>query len=543
MLQPLTSKQAQWVDKTVNALTLEESVAQLLCISQFNDSREYWLPLMEKIPFGAARGRSGTAEGSRSFIQELQQNSSIPLLVPANMEHGASEIQGYGTDFPWPMGMGAANDDELIAIMGQAIATEARYLGVNWIFNPVIDLNYNFNNPITNIRSMGDDPERVGRLATIWLQAMQKHGVAATAKHFPGDGIDDRDQHLLTSVNSLPFGQWMETFGAVWRAVIEAGVMCIMPGHISLPDYQGFQERPEDAPPATLSRKILIDLLRGEMGYDGLIVSDNASMIGLTCHADPDDLIVEAIASGIDIYLNANPEHDFDRLLKGVHDGRIAEAQIYGSARRVLEMKARLNLFDEISWPAPTEEEQKIFRDAAQAMADKSMTVLRHSEPLALTLTPGAKVLTVTCGQLMPHMGVTDLDIFDQALAERGYQVEHLLNPNSDELRSVADTYDAIFINLVKLPLMPLGTTRHTDTFRSWGWRSLYRTHANVAYTSFGNPYVAYELPAVPRLIAAYGSSDCSQRAAVKVWLGELEAEGVLPARTPRVEIKPLPIV
>lgn len=542
MLQSLSPTQTQWVDKTISALTLEESVAQLLCISQFNDSLEYWLPLMEKIPFGAARGRSGTAEGSRSFIQELQKNSAVPLLVPANMEHGASEIQGYGTDFPWPMGMGAANDEGLIATMGQAIATEARYLGVNWLFNPVVDLNYNFNNPITNIRAMGDDPAQVSRLATIWLQAMQQHGVAATAKHFPGDGIDDRDQHLLTSVNTLPFSQWMETFGVVWKAVIEAGVMCIMPGHISLPDYQGFQEHPEDAPPATLSRKILIDLLRGQFGYEGLIVSDNASMIGLTCHADPDDLIVEAIASGIDIYLNANPEHDFGRLLRGIHDGRISEAQIYGSARRVLEMKARLNLFDEISWPAPTDDEQRTFRNAAQTMADKSITVLQNSEQLTLDLTPGAKVLTVTCGQLMPHMGVADLDIFDQTLQERGYQVEHLLNPNSDELRAAADTHDAVFINMVKLPIMPLGTSRHTDTFRSWGWRSLYRTHSNVAYTTFGNPYVAYELPSVPRLIAAYGSSDCSQRAAVKVWLGELGAEGVLPVRMPQVEIKPLSV-
>jgi beta-N-acetylhexosaminidase len=131
------------------------------------------------------------------------------------MEHGAAEITGYGTDFPWPMGMGAANREDLMAIMGKAIATEARYVGVNWLFNPVVDLNYNFDNPITNIRALGDDPLLVSRLGTIWLQAMQQHGVAATAKHFPGDGVDDRDRHLLTSINSLPFDQWFATFGIV----------------------------------------------------------------------------------------------------------------------------------------------------------------------------------------------------------------------------------------------------------------------------------------------------------------------------------------
>jgi beta-N-acetylhexosaminidase len=411
---------------------------------------------------------------------------------------------------------------------------------VNWLFNPVVDLNYNFNNPITNIRALGDDPRQVSRLATIWLQAMQQHGVAATAKHFPGDGIDDRDQHLLTSVNSLPFAQWLETFGLVWKAVIEAGVMCIMPGHISLPDYQGYREQPEEAPPATLSRKLLIDLLRRELGYAGVIVSDNASMIGLTCHADAEDLVVEAIASGIDIYLNADPDYDFDRLLRGVHDGRISEAQIYESARRVLEMKARLNLFANPFGPAPTRAEQAVFQATAQAMADKSITVLRSSGSLPLGLAPGARVLTVTYGQLMPYMEINDLTVFDQELEARGFQVDHLLNPSSDELRQQAEAHDAIFINLCKMPMMPLGTARITDTFRRWGWRSLYRRHPQVAYTSFGNPYIAYELPTVPRLIAAYGNSDCSQRAAVKVWLAEIEAQGTLPVRMPKVTIKPL---
>ena len=244
MLQALTIQQSQWVDKTLSGLSLEEAVGQLLCISQFNDSMDYWLPLMEKVPFGAARARSETAEGYRSFLSELQQHAAIPLLVPANMEHGAAEIRGYGTEFPWSMGIGAANDEALVATMGEAIATEARYVGVNWLFNPVIDLNYNFNNPITNIRSMGDDPARVSRLATIWLQAMQQRGVAATAKHFPGDGIDDRDQHLITTINSLPFDQWLETYGVRlesgyrrWRDVHHAGAYCAtgLPGLSSAP--------------------------------------------------------------------------------------------------------------------------------------------------------------------------------------------------------------------------------------------------------------------------------------------------------------------
>jgi hypothetical protein len=176
-------------------------------------------------------------------------------------------------------------------------------------------------------------------------------------------------------------------------------------------------------------------------------------------------------------------------------------------------------------------------------MADKSITVLRGDGGRPLELTAGAKVLTVTYGQLYPMIGLTDLETFDHEWRERGFQVEHLLNPTSDELRRMAQEHDVVFINLYFTPMMSLGTVRMTESFRTWGWRSLFVEHPAVAYTAFGSPYVAYELPHVPNLIATYGGSDVSQRAAVKVWLGEIEARGTLPVRMPQVKIRPLQTV
>lgn len=541
MIQALTPKQTQWVEQTLSDLSLEESIAQLLCISQGESSREYWLRLIEKTPIGSMRARAESAQAYQALLVDAQRHAPIPLLVPANMEHGATELGGYGTDFPWAMATGAANDEALMTTRGRAIALEARHIGVNWVFSPVVDLNYNPNNPITNVRSMGDQPERVGRLAVATIQAMQANGLAATAKHFPGDGIDDRDQHLLTTINSLPFAQWLETYGLVWRAVIEAGVMCIMPGHISLPDYQGYRDHPEAAPPATLSPKLLVDLLRQELGFEGMIVSDNAGIMGLAIHTKPEDRIVSSIAAGIDMYLNADPEHDFERLLHGVKDGRLSEERIQQATRRVLEMKARLNLFETAFGPAPTAEQTSLFRKAAQSMADKSVTILRQNEPLVLSLEPGAKVLTVTYGKFPPMMGQSDLEVFDQALAERGFEVTHLFNPISDELRQAAQGHQAVFINLTIIPFATLGTIRMTESFRTWGWRSLYLTHPQVVYTAFGNPYIAYEAPNLPRLITTYGCSTVSQRAAVKVWLGETKAQGTLPVQMPQVQIRSWP--
>jgi beta-N-acetylhexosaminidase len=537
MIHPLTPRQTQWVDHMLSTLSLEGCVAQMLNISRREGEAAYWFEFIDRIPMGCMTARTETAEAYRALLAEIQGYSPIPVLVLANMEHGATDWAGYGTDFPPPMALGAAGDEALAAAMGEAIAREARYVGVNWVLNPVVDLNYNPRNPITNTRSMGDHPDRVCRLAPAWIEALQAHGVAATAKHFPGDGMDDRDQHLVSTVNHLPFAQWMETYGQVWKAAIDAGVWTIMPGHISLPDYQGYASDPEAAPPATISRRLLTDLLRGELGFQGLIVSDSTSMVGLTSRAAPEERAVAAIEAGIDVYLNADPQVDYPALLQAVADRRLSEERIRGSARRMLELKARLNLFVDPFGPEPTEAERVCFRDAAQAIADKSITLLRGDGRPPVQLKPGAKVLavTVSAAQANPMRRGTDLSVFEDELRQRGYAVETLVNPRTDEVREAAQRHDAVFVGID----IPPG--RQTPGFGTWGWRALFMEHPQVCYTLFGNPYVAHELPHVPALLAAYGGSPELQRAAVQVWLGEMEAQGSLPIRLPKVRISSLP--
>ncbi|MCB0113667.1 MAG: hypothetical protein KDD84_06245, partial [Caldilineaceae bacterium] len=240
MQTPLTAEQQKWVDKTLDAMTLPECLGQLLCPTSPRASTEDWLDLLKKIPLGALTVRGTSTADLRERMHILQDAANVPILAAGDLEHGAVALTD-GTEFPWMMAAGAADDVDLMTIMGQATAAEARYAGMHWTFSPVIDLNYNFNNPITNVRAISDEPDRVIRLATAFIEGLQADGrFAATAKHFPGDGVDDRDQHLSTTVNSLPFAQWQETYGRVWRAAIDAGVLCVMPGHISLPDYQGY---------------------------------------------------------------------------------------------------------------------------------------------------------------------------------------------------------------------------------------------------------------------------------------------------------------
>ena len=208
---------------------------------------------------------------------EYQRNSELPLLFQEDYESGIN-IPGM-TSFPNEMTLGAANSPTLAYAYGAAVSKECQSVGVKWVLHPVADLNMNPLNPIMNVRSIGDDPDQAIRLLSQQIRGLQDNGVAATIKHFPGDGVDSRDQHLLTSCNSLPFAVWKQKHGKVFQALIDSGVACIMPGHITLPSYQtekinGFY------PPATLSRELLTGLLKGEMGFKGVVVSDALTMGG-----------------------------------------------------------------------------------------------------------------------------------------------------------------------------------------------------------------------------------------------------------------------
>jgi len=372
-------------------------------------------------------------------------------------------------------------------------------------------------------------------LLTAWIQGMQTGGMlAATAKHFPGDGMDDRDQHLCTSLNSLPFDEWMATYGKVWKAAIDAGVMAVMSGHIGLPSYQGCADEPLKAMPATLSRKLQVDLLRGELGFEGVIVSDAAPMIGMTSRVRSNEQAVQNILAGSDMFLFGNPRRDSELLRRAIQDGRISMERLRESTRRVLQMKARLGIHLGASGPELSQAERETFSASAQAMAEKSITVIRNDERIPLRLQAGAKLLTITINHKDARGHLTSgLEAVDEELQRRGFNVDHILNPSHSEIIEKADDYDCVFVNIVLTPHAHVGTVRLTGPMIMPFWRSFWVDHPNVVFTSFGSPYHLYELPHFPNMVLAYGPSEVSQAAVVRVWLGEIPAQGVCPVKLP----------
>lgn len=530
MLQCLRKEQVLWVEQTLAGMTMEECVGHLICPEDRNYTPEQWSEIVKEIPVGSVFFGPGDRKRYRACLEAIQSSSGIPVLVASDLEQGCGSMVEGCTRFPFPMAWGACNDPELMLQMGRAMAQEAREIGIHWTFSPVVDLNINSQSPVVNVRSIGDDANHVSVLLDALIRGMQQDGLlAGCAKHFPGDGSDDRDGHLCTTVNRLSRQQWWETYGRVWETAINAGVMSIMSGQISFPAYEEHDDSAESMP-ATLSSKLQEDLLRGELGFEGVIVSDAGPMIGMSSRIPSSELAVQNILSGSDVYLFANPRKDFHRLMKALRNGRLSMERVRQSARRVLELKARLGLNESVFGQAVTPEAVEHNQQLADQIAERSITVIRKDGNIPANLKPGSKLLTVTLKYPEPKGFLPDeLDIVDSELTQRGYVVDHLLNPTHREILAKIREYDKVFFNIYIMPHSRPGTIRITGELVLAFWRAFWVDHPKAVFTSFGSPYHLYELPHLPNMVLAYGPTESAQKAAVKVWLGDIQAEGVCP--------------
>jgi beta-N-acetylhexosaminidase len=522
-----------------DALSLEACIGQLLCPLHGRDDLEAVKRWQEKEHYGCAFLNSSTLELFHKTTDAIQSAAEHSVIVAADLECGAKSITDRSTRFPWSMASGAARDEAATEIMGLATAMEGRHAGIHWTFAPVVDINYNFRNGVSNVRTYGDDPDTVLRCASAAIRGIQaENRMAACAKHFPGDGLDERDQHLLTTVNNLSVDAWMATYGKVWRGVIDAGVRTIMSGHISFPAWQGEFEHPENGLPATLCPKLQIELLRKELGFDGLIVSDAAPMIGLTSRVPEDEAAVQFIAAGGDVYLFARPGKEHALILKAVREGRLSEERVREAAGRVMALRQWLGLAESPRGPAPSPEQTQTFRDAAETIARKAITVQKDNGRIGQPPPKSARILTVTVDTDGHKFQPPTLEAFDRHLQKLGYaDVTHWRNPGAHQMLEAVKAYDTLFLNLYILPHMHMGHTRLYSPQAMIFWRGFAAQHPDIRCTSFGSPYLLYDQPHLPNMLLAYCGVESCQRAAVEVWMGLRKPEGVCPVRQPRITI------
>jgi beta-N-acetylhexosaminidase len=529
MIEPLTEAQQHWVDTTFAALRTEDKVAQLLIptLGAYDYRRGPVDAFLATRTLGGIFVGIADRDQHRDEIAKLQARCSIPLVVASDLEAGAGHFIRGGVPFPESLAVAAADDAQLAYALGTAAAREGRYAGIHWTFAPVVDVNVNPDNPIANTRSLGDDSERVARLAAAIVRGMQAHGLAACAKHFPGDGVDDVDQHTVTSVNTLSRQEWHRISGLPFRQAIDADVWSVMVGHIALPAWDDTQNACGVYRPASISPTLVTGLLRDELGFQGLIVTDDMNMGGVAGYAKRRDRTMACIAAGCDMLLFPKLPDDYATLVDAVRSGALPEARVDDAVRRILAFKARLNLHSgALFGPAVAAQEQRAFAEASRQIAAAAVVKVRdlHGMLPVRHLRPGAKVLTITLGS-----DSQDVPEVDRALRARGYHVDHAYNPDDLRLSDRTFGYDAVFVNFVFKAAWGVQSVRSVGTHNRIFIGGFYSDHPCVVFTSFGSPYHLRMFNTLPNYLNVHSSCPDSQRAAVQVWFGEAEARGTSP--------------
>jgi len=475
-------------------------------------------------------------EHIRATVKEYQAASSLPLLFQEDYENGVN-LPGM-TPFPREMALGATHSPDLAYAYGQSIAREARSVGVRWVLHPVADLNVNPLNPVTNVRSISDDPDTAIRLLARQIAGLQDQGVAATIKHFPGDGVDGRDQHLTTTCNSLSREEWHRQHGRVFQELIQAGAAAIMPGHITLPAYQ--QERINGfPPPATLSKELLTGLLKGQMGFKGVIVSDAMIMGGFRgWYPTRIEGEIQSFLAGVDVLLWPAYEY-MDEVERRIQRGEIPLERLDDAVSRVWAMKHRLGLLDGtealIRPLAPAEKEQITL--TSRTLAEQALTLLRDRRQ-ALPLKPGRDRKILLVG-IVPESrkggdgGFSSLNHLRQCLETRGFEVtlqRNILYETQGWESDAPEKYDRIIAVVIRIPHAPFGPLQLWDDEAQTAWGLNAMPKDKMVVISMGSPYVLNEyFERVDTCINAYSNDTFTQDALVRALLGEIPFRGTSP--------------
>ncbi|EAE0903848.1 beta-hexosaminidase, partial [Listeria monocytogenes] len=389
----LDEEGVKWVESTIESMTTKEKIGQLFVNMGSSRDKEYLSNMVNKYHIGAVRYNPGTSEEVYDQNYILQTESKIPLLIAANTEAGGNGACTDGTEVGLEVKIGATNDTKYAYEMGRVSGVEASAIGCNWSFAPIVDIIKNWRNPIISSRSFGSDPDKVLELSLAYMKGIQESGILPAAKHFPGDGMDERDQHLSFSINTLSTAEWDETFGKVYSGLIEAGLPSIMAGHIHLPAYSrafNAELTDEELLPATLSKEIITDLLRGKLNFNGLVVTDASHMLGMTGSMKRSELLPISIAAGCDLFLFFNdPDEDFEYMMEGYRSGTITDERLTDALRRILGLKAKLGFHkkDKEKILPPKEEalakiglsENKVL---FKEVADQSITLVKDKQDI-----------------------------------------------------------------------------------------------------------------------------------------------------------------
>ncbi|OLD82746.1 MAG: hypothetical protein AUF67_02950 [Acidobacteria bacterium 13_1_20CM_58_21] len=544
-----------WVETTLRKMSVEEKIGQLLFTTYHGsftatDMAAYrqilhdvtdlhvggFINITQGSPLGIVKSQ---AYPTAVLNNQLQAKSKLPLLVGADFERGTAMRLDEGTSFPTAMAVAAAGNPKDAYAMGKITALEANAVGIHWIYAPDADVNNNPGNPIINTRSFGEDPERVAQFVTEFVRGVQENGGAATAKHFPGHGDTAADSHIDIPVIRADRARLDQLELVPFRAAISVQVDSIMTGHLNVPALE-----PDPNTPATLSHNILTNLLRNQLGYQGLIVTDAMDMGGITVRYAPGEAAVRAVAAGVDaLLMTPVPDAAFEALQEAVKSGRISKERLDASVRRILQAKARLGLnqnrlvdvnainqkFASVAW-----------QKEAQDISDRGVTLLRdtpHRLPLDGTK-PSRALLLAFYADPEPYPG----EDLERELRSRFDSVTTLRADtrfaNAGILKlPPPESYDIVILALFVRVSDRKGNV-DVPAEQAALAEQIYKTDKPVITVGFGSPYLIERFPQAETWLAAFGISDVAQISAARALFGQIPVRGHLPVTVPGVNMR-----
>jgi beta-N-acetylhexosaminidase len=568
----LHSADNQWVEKTLHKMSDEEKIGQLFMVwvraqflnvnsSEYRDlveqiNRYHLGSLAMSIPIEGPFLIRSQPYDAAILLNKLQQQSSLPLLIAADFESGLSADLDGPTVFPPAMAFGAAGKSDYAEAFGRITGQEARAIGVHWNFFPIADVNSNPANPIINTRSFGEDPEQVGEMVAAYIRGAHSSGMLTTAKHFPGHGDTAIDSHLgvaqvsgnrqrLDSVELPPF-----------QKAIDAGVDAVMVAHVSVPALE-----PDPNRVATTSPTVVTQLLRQQLGFHGIVVTDALDMAGITrlYASNIGRAAVDAFKAGNDLLL-IPPDLDasYRAMLDAVRTGEISQARLDDSVRKILQAKAALGLQqtrvvdinaigDLVATPANVALAQRISDDAVTLVRENGKVLpLRSSKtnPSALPYQASEAVhdrivlVIVTDDVRLPSGDVLEDELRARVPYAHVFYVDsRVAAANSPEILKAAQDAEQVVVAVYAVPVPGLRSVGaiSADPTGVLLQQILERAAPKTMVVAVGNPYLAQDFPGIQNYLCTFSAASVSELSAVKALFGEIPIRGHLPVTIPNV--------
>lgn len=553
----LSDEAVAWVEETIASMTPDEKVGQLFVQMRKSLDEAVIKDTLARYHQGGLRWQGGDRNQVYNQNKTYQDNSKIPLLIAANCDNGGDGCLSEGTFVATAAEAAAGEGTKTAYDIGYVAGREASSVGVNWMFNPCADIFMNWRNTIVNTRSFGDNAERVTENIRAFINGIHQSNVACCCKHFPGDGVEERDQHLVLGVNDLSAEEWDNSFRKVYQTMIDEGLESIMVGHIALPEMSR-KLRPgiadADIMPATLAPELLTDLLRGEMGFNGVVITDASHMAGIACMEKREIAVPKAIASGCDMFLFSNdPEEDFQYMKAGIEKGIISAERLDDALHRILGLKARLGLYQkEKVTPAPEVKEQVVGCEEhlrlAEEAAERCITLVkdtRHNLPIDPAVKKRARLVFIQStptskgykGDPVRQVVVEELERagftvdvapnFHDLEVSEGVRPENMMTMmNCGSMADFAAKYDVVF-----LVLNIKGYAQENNVRLRWSCNHSselpwYVTEVPTVGISLNYTNHLIDVPQVHAFVNAYGNTRTSIRTAIEKICGRSEFKG-----------------